>query len=87
MSLWQSLLFGFNHKCGYCQAICPAGTYGMSQYAADKKAYVQQVAKPLKDRVEPVYVVAGSHAEIRVKSNSRKNIRFAKLSRPIQQER
>lgn len=84
MALWQSLLFGFNHKCGYCQAVCPAGTIGMSQYAADKKAYVQQIVKPLKERAEPVYVVAGSQAEIRVKSNSQKDIRFAKLARPIQ---
>jgi epoxyqueuosine reductase QueG len=84
MSLWQSLLFGFNHKCGYCQAICPAGTYGMSQYAANKKAYVQQVVKPLIERVEPVYVVAGSQAESRVKNNSHKEIRYAKLARPIQ---
>jgi epoxyqueuosine reductase QueG len=87
MSLWQSLLFGFNHKCGYCQAVCPAGDAGMSRYLADKKGYVQQIIKPLKERVEPVYIVAGSQAEIRVKSNSRKDIRFAKLVRPIQQER
>jgi ferredoxin len=84
MSLWQSLLFGFNHKCGYCQAVCPAGAAGTSRYLADKKGYVQQIIKPLKERVEPVYVVAGSQAEIRVKSNSQKDIRFAKLARPIQ---
>ncbi len=84
MSLWQSLLFGFNHKCGYCQAVCPAGDAGTSRYLADKKGYVQQIIKPLKERVEPVYVVAGSQAEIRVKSNSQKDIRFAKLARPIQ---
>ena len=50
MSLWQSLLFGFNHKCGYCQAVCPAGAAGTSRYLTDKKAYVQQVVKPLKER-------------------------------------
>jgi epoxyqueuosine reductase QueG len=84
MSLWQSLLFGFNHKCGYCQAVCPAGDCNTSQYLTDKKAYVQQIMKPLKERVEPVYVVAGSQAESRVKSNSQKEIRYAKLTRPIQ---
>ncbi len=84
MSLWQSLLFGFNHKCGYCQAVCPAGTAGMSRYLADKKGYVQEVVKPLKERVEPVYVVAGSQAEPRVKSNSRKELRYVEATRPIQ---
>ena len=84
MSLWQSLLFGFNHKCGYCQAVCPAGTYGLSHYLADKKAYVQQVVKPLIDRAEPVYAVAGSQAESRVKSHSQKEMRYAKFARPLQ---
>jgi epoxyqueuosine reductase QueG len=84
MSLWQSLLFGFTHKCGYCQAVCPAGDAGMSQYAANKKAYVQQVVKPLIERAEPVYVVAGSQAESRVKNNSQKEIRYAKFARPVQ---
>ncbi len=83
MSLWQSLLFGFNHKCGYCQAVCPAGAYGMSQYAANKKAYVEQIVKPLKERAEPVYVVGGSQAESKVKRNSHKEIRYATLARPI----
>lgn len=84
MGLWQSLLFGFNHKCGYCQAVCPAGEADTSRYLSDKKGYVQQVLKPLKDRVEPVYVVRGSKAESRVKSNSHKEIRYAKLVRPLQ---
>jgi hypothetical protein len=53
-------------------------------YLADKKGYVQQIIKPLKERVEPVYVVAGSQVEIRVKSNSQKDIRVAKLARRLQ---
>jgi len=84
MGLWQSLLFGFGHKCGYCQAVCPAGEAGTSRYLADKKGYVQQIIKPLKERIEPVYVVGGSQAESRVKSNSHKEIRYAKLARPVQ---
>ena len=84
MSLWQSLLFGFNHKCGYCQAVCPAGTAGMSRYLTDKKAYVQQVVTPLKERAELVYIVPGSQAESRVKSNSNKEIRYVKVTPPIQ---
>lgn len=81
MSLWQSLLFGFNHKCGYCQAVCPAGAVGRSRYLADKKGYVEQVVKPLKERAEPVYVVAGSQAETRVQGNPRKEIRYVQMTR------
>jgi epoxyqueuosine reductase QueG len=84
MSLWQAMMFGFNHKCGYCQAVCPAGMYGISQYGADKKAYVRQVVRPLIKRAEPVYVVAGSKAELRVKRNSHKEMRYANLERAIQ---
>jgi epoxyqueuosine reductase QueG len=84
MGLWQSLLFGFNHKCGYCQAVCPVGDVGKPRYLADKKGYFQELVKPLKERAEPVYVIRGSQAESRVKSNSHKEIRYAKLARPLQ---
>ena len=83
MSLWQGMMFGFNHKCGYCQAVCPVGDVGMSRYLADKKGYVQEVVKLLKERAEPVYVVAGSQAEARVKGNTYKEIRYAKVTRSI----
>jgi len=83
MSLWQGMMFGFNHKCGYCQAVCPVGDVGMSRYLADKKGYVQEVVKPLKERAEPVYVVAGSQAEARVKGNPYKEIRYAKVARSV----
>jgi ferredoxin len=72
---------GFNHKCGYCQSVCPAGTAGISPYLADKKGYVQEVVKPLKERPEPVYVVGGSQTETRVKGNPYKEIRYAKVTR------
>lgn len=83
MSLWQSLLFGFNHKCGYCQAVCPAGAAGTSHYLTNKKAYVRQVVNPLKERSEPVYVVAGSQTESKVKSNSYKEVRYVEAARPV----
>jgi epoxyqueuosine reductase QueG len=83
MSLWQGMMFGFNHKCGYCQAVCPVGDVGMSRYLADKKGYIQEVVKPLKKRAEPVYVVAGSPAEARVKGNPYKEIRYVKARRSI----
>jgi epoxyqueuosine reductase QueG len=83
MSLWQGMMFGFNHKCGYCQAVCPVGDVGISRYLADKKGYVQEVVKPLKERAEPVYVVAGSQTETRVKGNLYKEIRYAKVTQSI----
>jgi epoxyqueuosine reductase QueG len=83
MSLWQGMMFGFNHKCGYCQAVCPVGNVGTSRYLADKKGYIQEVVKPLKERAEPVYVVAGSQAETRVKGNPQKEIRYVKVKRSI----
>jgi epoxyqueuosine reductase QueG len=81
MSLWQAMMFGFNHKCGYCQAVCPVGDVGISRYLANKKGYFQEVVKPLKERTEPVYVVAGSQAENRVKGSPDKEIRYARLTR------
>jgi epoxyqueuosine reductase QueG len=83
MSLWQGMMFGFNHKCGYCQAVCPVGDVGMPRYLADKKGYVQEVVKPLKERAEPVYVVAGSQAENRVKGSPDKEIRYVNVTRSI----
>ena len=81
MSLWQAMMFGFNHKCGYCQAVCPVGDVGISRYLANKKGYVQEIVKPLKERAEPVYVIASSQAEKRVKGNADKEIRYARLTR------
>ena len=63
--------------------MCPVGDVGMSRYLADNKGYVQEVVKPLKERAEPVYVVAGSQAETRVKSNPYKEIRYVKVTRSI----
>jgi len=76
MALWQSLMFGFNHKCGYCQSVCPAGLAGSSHYLRDKKRYKLEVLIPLKERVEPVYVVPGSQAESRASQNPRKEVRL-----------
>lgn len=81
MSLWQGMMYGFNHKCGYCQSVCPVGDIGLARYLADKKGYFQEVVKPLQERAEPVYVVAGSQAEARVQGNPPKEIRYAQLKR------
>jgi Fe-S-cluster-containing hydrogenase component 2/putative sterol carrier protein len=62
-SLWQSLSFGPNYKSAYCMAVCPAGEDVIGSYLADKKRHLIEVVKPLQEKAETVYVVAGSDAE------------------------
>lgn len=63
VSMWQSLSFGANYKAAYCLAVCPAGTDVMGLYQTDKKRYLEEVVKPLQQKVEPLYVVPHSDAE------------------------
>ena len=44
-------------------AVCPAGEDVIGPYLADRKQYMEEIAKPLTDKVETVYVVAGSDPE------------------------
>lgn len=74
-SLWQSLSFGANYKSAYCMAVCPAGENVLGNYLPNKKAYVEQVVKPLKERMEPIYVIKGTMAESVAKRNPNKEIR------------
>ena len=62
-SMWQSLSFGANYKSAYCMAVCPAGEDVIGPFLTDRKGYLQQVVKPLQEKQETVYVVAGSDAE------------------------
>lgn len=66
-SMWQSLSFGANYKAAYCIAVCPAGEEVIAPYLANKRAYVKATVAPLQEKVEPVYVVAGSDAEEHVR--------------------
>ena len=63
VSLWQSLSYGANYKSAYCLAVCPAGEEVIGPYLSDKQRHLNEVVKPLQERVEPVYVVPGSDAE------------------------
>lgn len=65
-SIWQSLAFGPNYKAAYCMAVCPAGEDVIGPYLREPKDFVQQVVRPLQQKVEPVYVVEGSDAEAHV---------------------
>jgi hypothetical protein len=57
-------------------AVCPAGEEIKTDYLKNKKDYVERILKPLRDRPEPVYVVAGSKAEARAKRNLNKEVRI-----------
>jgi epoxyqueuosine reductase QueG len=74
-SLWQSLMFKIQWKCGYCMAVCPAGAAAPDEYGKDRKRHMQEVFKPLKERKEPVYVAPGSPAESSAKKHKNKEIR------------
>ena len=62
-SMWQSLSFGANYKAAYCMAVCPAGDDVITPFLNDRKGFLKDVVKPLQDKEEELYVVAGSDAE------------------------
>lgn len=76
ISMWQSLTYGFNYKCSYCMAVCPAGEDVINSYLPHKKEYITQVVSPLKHKPEPVYVLKGTLAEITAKKNPDKDVRY-----------
>src|SRR5215831_6274555 len=63
VSMWQSLSFGANYKAAYCLSVCPAGEEVIGPYLTDKAVHLRDVVRPLQDKEESVYVVAGSDAE------------------------
>ncbi|MBF0559997.1 MAG: SCP2 sterol-binding domain-containing protein [Nitrospirae bacterium] len=66
VSMWQSLANGSCYKSVYCMAVCPAGDDVIPQYLEDKKKFIEDVAKPLQQKEETVYVLPGSDAESHV---------------------
>ena len=62
-SMWQSLSFGANYKAAYCLAVCPAGEDVIGPYLTDKAGHLRETVRPLQQKEETVYVVAGSDAE------------------------
>ncbi|OLP18632.1 4Fe-4S ferredoxin [Leptolyngbya sp. 'hensonii'] len=65
-SQWQSLSYGANYKAAYCMAVCPAGEDVIGPFLTQRKAFLQDVVKPLQEKVEPIYVVPGSDAAAHV---------------------
>jgi Fe-S-cluster-containing hydrogenase component 2 len=62
-SMWQSLSFGANYKAAYCLAVCPAGEDVIGPYLTNKTGHLREAVRPLQEKEETVYVVAGSDAE------------------------
>ncbi|NGY64432.1 4Fe-4S ferredoxin [Lentzea sp. NEAU-D13] len=67
-SMWQSLSFGANYKAANCMSVCPAGEDVIGPWLDNRKAHLNTVVRPLTDKEETVYVVAGSDAEQHVAS-------------------
>lgn len=76
--MWQSLMFCMGYRCSNCMAVCPAGEEVKPGYLENKKGYVERVLEPLRDRPERVYVLAGSDAESKARSNPSKEVRIVK---------
>lgn len=74
-SMWQSLAYKPNYKAAYCIAVCPAGEDLLGPFLRSRAEHVRTVVKPLLDREEPVYAVAGSDAE----AHARKRFPHKKL--------
>jgi len=63
VSMWQSLSFGANYKAAYCLSVCPAGEDVIGAYLGDRGGFRDSIVKPLREKVETIYVVPGSDAE------------------------
>lgn len=74
--MWQSLMFRMSYRCSYCMAVCPVGEDEKPSYLRNRKEHVEREVKPLKDRRERVYVMAGSNAEKRATRNPHKELRI-----------
>jgi epoxyqueuosine reductase len=79
LGVWQSLSFSPQYLCGYCVAVCPAGDDVLGPYLADPERYAREVAGPLRDKPEYVYVTAGSDAEAHARAHfPHKTVRHAR---------
>jgi ferredoxin len=67
VTTWQGLAYKPSYKAAYCLAVCPAGDDVLGGFVHDRTGHVQRVVKPLTEREETIYVVAGSDAEAHVR--------------------
>lgn len=66
VSMWQALTMGVSNKSTYCMAVCPTGEDVIGPYLGDRPAFLDGVLRPLREKVEDVYVVPGGDAEAKV---------------------
>lgn len=76
--MWQSLMFRMSYRCGYCMSVCPAGEDVKQVYLENKKMHVDRILKPLRNRQERIYVMAGSRAEAKARRNTSKEVMIVK---------
>lgn len=67
MATWQSLAAKPSYKAAYCIAVCPAGEDVLGGFLDRRAEHMREVFKPLTEQKEPIYVVAGSDAELHVR--------------------
>src|SRR4029077_13283309 len=63
VSMWQSLSFGANYKAAYCLSVCPAGEDVIGPYLTDRKQFMEETLRPLREKPETIYVARGTDAE------------------------
>lgn len=63
VSVWQSLSFGPNYKAANCLSVCPAGEDVIGPFLKNRKTHVAEILRPLQEKEESLYVLAGSDAE------------------------
>ena len=78
---WQSLAFGPNYNAAYCLAVCPAGEDVIGPFLADRNQHLDEVVRPLQEKVEPIYVSKGTDAaEYVARRYPHKRIRWVRPS-------
>lgn len=81
MATWQSLAYRPSYKAAYCIAVCPAGEDILGGFIDRRAEHLREVVRPLTERDETVYVVAGSDAEAHVKKRfPHKRVRVVRSS-------
>lgn len=66
VATWQSLANEPSYKAAYCIAVCPAGEDVLGGWVDRKAEHLREVVRPLTEKVEDVYAVAGSDAAAHV---------------------